>query len=562
MDVLNSIFAFSTLTTKQKKTFDPLPQPHLLLFHKGNANVSFDIDNISSQNCVKGDLIYIPSKYGFDIESNDDNETCILSIPLRNVPKKDIYAKPYFFDNDTAFFDEFFTYETNNYLTQLKINEKEITFETKENYHLIFIKSGKLKFSPIFAFIQNQNENTNQDSNQDSTNFQMNEIGNLTLFAPNTTFLFSKLDENDLVIINIIIQDKLTEEKLENSKEKFSVNNTFISLNSETKHSTIEQNTYSANDDPFKTQRNEVGNTIIEKEKKYFEDLKILRNRFLEPLRDDDQYSSEKFIENIFHNIEEIINLNSRIVVRMDQELESQEEFSIIKIFSNFEQEFYKYIIYISNYESAKKSVKRTINNYVQFKEFLEKIESEADLSGRDLKSLLYLPVSRAASYLEDFFKLTKFLGENNPETKALESLVSKFQEIVDQIQQSKIKESQETEEIKKGGKLNAVISGFVMEKENKKNKKYIQYEIDVSTGYHEWKVFRRYSEFRQLHSVICKNFPNRPKLSFPSKTLRSSLSYDVVTQRKAKLNRYLSIILNDKNMRIFDKLFEFLEVF
>jgi len=73
--------------------------------------------------------------------------------------------------------------------------------------------------------------------------------------------------------------------------------------------------------------------------------------------------------------------------------------------------------------------------------------------------------------------------------------------------------------------------------------KYYTVYEIEVTRGTSQWKVYRRYNQFFNLHQQLQKKFPNAFK--FPKKKLfGSSMGQEFVEKRTQRLQDYVARLL------------------
>ena len=88
-------------------------------------------------------------------------------------------------------------------------------------------------------------------------------------------------------------------------------------------------------------------------------------------------------------------------------------------------------------------------------------------------------------------------------------------------------------------------------------NEDFTLYTIEVSHGSISWPVYRRFSEFVQLHRQLTKehhssitSLPPAAVAAFKTRTLFGSLHADLVTQRRSLLQAYVASIVGDAALR------------
>nr|XP_018913034.1 PREDICTED: sorting nexin-13-like [Bemisia tabaci] len=85
------------------------------------------------------------------------------------------------------------------------------------------------------------------------------------------------------------------------------------------------------------------------------------------------------------------------------------------------------------------------------------------------------------------------------------------------------------------------------------KGKTFGIYDVSVVKCYQtigeqeNWHVFRRYSDFYELHKKVTSNFHDLGKLTFPSKKAFHNIDRSVLEKRMRMLNSYLKILLQPK---------------
>lgn len=86
----------------------------------------------------------------------------------------------------------------------------------------------------------------------------------------------------------------------------------------------------------------------------------------------------------------------------------------------------------------------------------------------------------------------------------------------------------------------------------------YTEYKIILKTNKKKWEINKRYNDFDQLNSNLIKaNIRNLPKL--PQKAIFKSK--DFISERKTKLQKYMTILLLRDDIYSIDLIFDFIEL-
>lgn len=149
--------------------------------------------------------------------------------------------------------------------------------------------------------------------------------------------------------------------------------------------------------------KSKIIDEILETEKTYVKNLKLLETNFLIPLRaSKGLIVKEETIQKIFGDIDTITKINEMFL----QDLESaasQNTNEISKLIKKFSQIFKLYIPYISNYNTSSIIIKEEKTKNKKFSDFLkEKSEKLIKENERiyDLSSFLILPIQVRKSIL------------------------------------------------------------------------------------------------------------------------------------------------------------------
>lgn len=85
-------------------------------------------------------------------------------------------------------------------------------------------------------------------------------------------------------------------------------------------------------------------------------------------------------------------------------------------------------------------------------------------------------------------------------------------------------------------------ISGVVSEKGKTFGVYALRISVQYDTGYiQEWHIYRRYSDFHDLHTKIKEKYPDLSKIAFPGKKTFHNMDRAVLERRKKMLGDYMS---------------------
>jgi hypothetical protein len=180
--------------------------------------------------------------------------------------------------------------------------------------------------------------------------------------------------------------------------------------------------------------RSLVRDELLSTEKTYIQGLKILIQKFANPLKTTEKAKiglTTQQISNIFLNVEAL----SQFHFRLCAELQDKQR-TVGDIFKKYADFLKMYTQYLNGYESSM-SVINSLNNNKQFKKFLESRRKDPEIS-LDFMSYLIMPVQRIPRYellLKEFLKNTP---NDHPEHSTLAEAFSKVQSIAQFINESK----------------------------------------------------------------------------------------------------------------------------
>jgi hypothetical protein len=87
---------------------------------------------------------------------------------------------------------------------------------------------------------------------------------------------------------------------------------------------------------------------------------------------------------------------------------------------------------------------------------------------------------------------------------------------------------------------------------------KYVEYCINVYTNFNKWTIFKRYSNFEELHKKLASRFHNLPQL--PKKVF-FNFRENIIKERKEGLEAYLNFFLKQINVCNLAEILEFIEM-
>jgi hypothetical protein len=167
--------------------------------------------------------------------------------------------------------------------------------------------------------------------------------------------------------------------------------------------------------DTVQEKRSNILQEILSTEETYVENLTILVDRYLKPIRSKELLSGSQ-IQSIFSNAETLQQLNSMFLRDLKTSMKSGEkDVKMAEVLSKFAQGFKLYTTYISSYVKGVDvlKVERQEKNNAKFAQFLTEVSktlTEEKCRIFDLGSYLILPIQRLPRYrmlLEDLLKNT-----------------------------------------------------------------------------------------------------------------------------------------------------------
>lgn len=171
--------------------------------------------------------------------------------------------------------------------------------------------------------------------------------------------------------------------------------------------------------------RNFIIKEFLTTERTYVNNLKIIVERYLRPLKN---ILSQQKLHNMFGDIEIVYGINSMFLRELEQiiddknantlNLNSLSNMRLADMLVKFSQSFKLYTTYISNYNKYIDTIRREKNKNEKFSKFLDATSYELKNEGEricDIYSFMILPIQRLPRYrllMEDLLKKTSRSNE------------------------------------------------------------------------------------------------------------------------------------------------------
>lgn len=173
---------------------------------------------------------------------------------------------------------------------------------------------------------------------------------------------------------------------------------------------------------------------IFETEKKYIQNLELVINNVILPIRQKKIVTNFNDIEDfltVFSNLESIKILHEKLFERLNKKYSNYYHFSSFgAVFQEFLPFFKLYFIYCEEFGSNMKFLTKFRKSNEKIGKFIEKLEYQSMLNNQDLNSLLIMPVQRICKYvllLKDLIRYTEIF---HPDYASLQKSLTLFTEI------------------------------------------------------------------------------------------------------------------------------------
>eukprot|EP01103_Thecamoeba_quadrilineata_P018868 TRINITY_DN7422_c0_g1_i1.p1 TRINITY_DN7422_c0_g1~~TRINITY_DN7422_c0_g1_i1.p1 ORF type:complete len:545 (-),score=73.96 TRINITY_DN7422_c0_g1_i1:77-1711(-) len=201
-----------------------------------------------------------------------------------------------------------------------------------------------------------------------------------------------------------------------------------------------------------RTYRNEIVKEILETEKLYVKNLKILIGLYVQPLkatiRTPEAIVTEEDMKRLFSNIETILNVNTEFLICLENRINDWNDNQLLgDIFLQFAPLFKLYSEYSQNYDIALGTIQQLNETNPRFAEFLQTSQRIEDNQNLGVHAFLIAPIQRLPRYILLLKNLQFNTPREHPDFIKLTESVQKFQQVTDHVNES-IKKAENTMKI------------------------------------------------------------------------------------------------------------------
>lgn len=181
--------------------------------------------------------------------------------------------------------------------------------------------------------------------------------------------------------------------------------------------------------------RKECITEIYQTEKDYIDDLELIIDVFIFPLRTM-QVLTEQAIYSIFSNLEVLINCNKTMLSELEKIIDATTgaEVEIGEVFTKLADYFKMYKVYCANQQTSLAAVDQHLKKNANFKKNLDVCHSDPRCKGLFLQSYLIKPIQRVCKYPLLLRELIKYTPEDHPDFQPLQNAFEKINEVVANI--------------------------------------------------------------------------------------------------------------------------------
>eukprot|EP01102_Stenamoeba_stenopodia_P010138 TRINITY_DN3022_c0_g1_i3.p1 TRINITY_DN3022_c0_g1~~TRINITY_DN3022_c0_g1_i3.p1 ORF type:complete len:574 (+),score=165.63 TRINITY_DN3022_c0_g1_i3:1076-2797(+) len=181
--------------------------------------------------------------------------------------------------------------------------------------------------------------------------------------------------------------------------------------------------------------RNNVINEIIQTERDYINDLKLIIRSFRDPIKES-EFIAEKDSNIIFGNIQMLLGVNQELL--RDLHVQSQSPAPMIGTsFSSLADYLKMYSSYCASHHASLEHLDTVTKKSPKLAAFLQDRLSNPDCRGLPLSSYLIKPVQRICKYPLLLRELIKHTPPENPDKKKLENAFEKINSVVLEVNES-----------------------------------------------------------------------------------------------------------------------------
>jgi hypothetical protein len=189
---------------------------------------------------------------------------------------------------------------------------------------------------------------------------------------------------------------------------------------------------------PAERKRQEVLFEIIQTEKQFLDDLQMIQNVFIKPLKELDIIESSQrqvFINSVFLNIYDIYQTNSKLKRKLlSRQRESYSINAIGDIFASIAEEWYIFVEYGASQAFAKCLVDEEKSTNPKFVSFLKECERKKECRKLPLESFLSSPTTRMGRY--PLFLTSSIMGlpKTHPDSITVPQALETIRDILKKI--------------------------------------------------------------------------------------------------------------------------------
>jgi len=192
------------------------------------------------------------------------------------------------------------------------------------------------------------------------------------------------------------------------------------------------------------SERNRIVLEILETEKAYVKNLRILNDLYFQPLRSNPGCIELVHVKTIFSNIEVIKLFNEKLLADIGGRLATWNAMQkIADIFIQMIPFLQVYTIYINNFDSAISTVSQQKKKNKQFATFLDTCKNNPEAMKHDIEALLIMPVQRIPRYVLLLQALVKHTDKSHDDfadlTVAVEFMSKFANNIIERSSLSKV---------------------------------------------------------------------------------------------------------------------------
>lgn len=185
--------------------------------------------------------------------------------------------------------------------------------------------------------------------------------------------------------------------------------------------------------------REKILNEIVNTENDYVNDLGVIIEVFLKPIREYGGVSAAE-VQQVFSNIEVIYDINKEFNHDLRNRVKEKGGVDIIvgDLFNNLTAYFKLYTMYCINQETANKKFRDLMENNTQFRSVVERQKASEQCRKMSLTDFMIKPMQRLCKYPLLLKELLKKTDSSHPDFAALESAMAEVGGVVKYINERK----------------------------------------------------------------------------------------------------------------------------